>query len=91
MKSRYHIVKKYAAKEERMNSQILLESSIKNRNFKSIITKVLLQMLAKIGNALWRPRFPKEFEDCLMIGFDTHKAGNKNVLCGISTMNKKFS
>lgn len=48
-------------------------------------------MLAKIGNTLWRTMIPKEMENSLMIGFDTHKSGGKNVMCGIATVNKRFT
>lgn len=37
-------------------SQMMLDTVMQKKESKSVLTKVLLQMAAKVGNTLWVPR-----------------------------------
>jgi hypothetical protein len=40
------------------NSQVTVSNTLQKKGFASILTKILLQMTAKIGNKLWVPKIP---------------------------------
>ena len=52
------------------NSQIAVTSTLQKKGVNSIITKILLQMAAKVGNKLWVPKIPSRVFNCgvLLIG-----------------------
>lgn len=52
------------------NSQVSLTSTMQNKNFNSIVTKILLQMAAKVGNKLWVPKISSKLtgSGVMMIG-----------------------
>lgn len=77
-------------------SQISLTSTLNKKGFNSILTKILLQMAAKVGNKLWVPKVSDEVEQTgiLMIGIDTYKHSErrgKSVLAFCSTTDPSLS
>lgn len=74
-----------------MICQIATEGTLRKKNFKSIATKILLQMVAKRGNTLWVPQSAQKLEKTMLMAFDNSKSGKKNVLSGVATINSTFS
>ena len=74
-----------------MICQIATEGTLRKKNFKSIATKILLQMIAKRGNTLWVPQSIKKIDKTMLVAFDSSKCGKKNVLSGVATVNSTFS
>ncbi len=54
-------------------------------------TKILLQMIAKMGNVLWVPDTLEHSQNLMLASFDTGKVDNKNILAGVATVNDNFS
>ena len=71
--------------------QIATEGTLRKKNFKSIATKILLQMIAKRGNTLWVPESAMKLDKVMMSAFDCAKSGNKNVISGVATINSTYS
>ena len=71
--------------------QIATEGTLRKKNFKSIATKILLQMIAKRGNTLWVPQSARKMEKTMLLAFDNSTCGRKNVLSGVATVNSTFS
>ena len=73
MKGKYGGLKKLAieAKVPKL-TQMTLENTLKKKGFASVITKILIQMASKVGNAPWAPRPPKA-------------SGNKTMVIGVDT------
>ena len=71
--------------------QIATEGTLRKKNFKSIATKILLQMVAKRGNTLWVPQSVQKIEKTMLMAFDSSKSGRKSVLSGVATLNSTFS
>ncbi len=40
------------------NSQVCVTTTLQKKGAQSIVTKILLQIAAKVGNKLWVPRVP---------------------------------
>ena len=74
-----------------MVCQIATEGTLRKKNFKSIATKILLQMIAKRGNTLWVPQSAMKLDKVMLAAFDNAKMNNKNVLAGVATINSTYS
>ena len=84
MKSRYKEIKGQALKYS-LNTQLMVSSNLKNYNLRIIATKILLQMLVKVGNTLWVPQIPEALsEKIMLIGLDT-SGRRKKVITGVGT------
>jgi len=55
MKKSYGKIKVSSLIDNKVSCQVALESLLKKKNFQSIATKLLLQILVKRGNVLWVP------------------------------------
>lgn len=93
-KTNYSAIKKMILRNgiER-NSQVSLLSTLQHKNFNSIMTKILLQMAAKVGNKLWLPRVSNKLpgSGVMMIGIENYgdtANSNMNVLSYCSNTNK---
>lgn len=65
---------------------------MRKKNAQSIVTKVLLQMIAKRGNTLWVPTSKTKFNDLMLIGIDNASiANNINVIVACGTVNSTFT
>ena len=69
----------------------MTEGTLKKNGFRSIATKVLLQLIAKRGNTLWVPESTLKLSGVMLAAFDTAKHGNKNVMSGVATINSTYS
>lgn len=75
------------------NSQVSLVSTLQGKNFASILTKILLQMAAKVGNKPWVPKVSSKLggSGVMLVGIescrDTTSSGMK-VLSYCSSCNK---
>lgn len=91
LKSQYKKIKEKCLLTNKIVCQIATEGTLRKKNFKSIATKVLLQMIAKRGNTLWVPEAAMKLEKVMLAAFDTAKSGNKNVISGVATINSTYS
>lgn len=91
LKSQYKKIKEKCLLTNKIVCQIATEGTLRKKNFKSIATKILLQMIAKRGNTLWVPESAMKMEKVMMAAFDTAKMGNKNVISGCATINSTYS
>lgn len=91
LKSQYKKIKEACLVNNSIICQIATEGTLKKKNFRSIATKILLQMIAKRGNTLWVPQSIKKMEKTMLMAFDSSKCGKKNVLSGVATVNSTFS
>lgn len=91
MKQQYKQFKQAAIKECEMITQVVTDASFRKKNFQSIATKVLLQIIAKRGNTLWVPRTMTQVESAMLIGFETCKAAGQTVMSICATINSTFS
>lgn len=91
LKHAYPDIKKECLTKLGIVSQCVVEGTLRKKNIQSIATKLLLQMIAKIGNILWVPRVNADTRGIMMIAFDTAKAMNQNIISCIATTNDSFS
>ncbi len=62
-KSQYKHIKRLTLKANVQKiSQITVTSTLQKKGFASICTKILLQMVVKIGNKLWVPKLSSRLE-----------------------------
>ncbi len=56
------------------NSQVTVAPTLMKKGVQSILTKILLQMAAKVGNKLWVPRVPQKVSasGVMMIGIESY-------------------
>lgn len=59
MKTKYNEIKDICL-QKKLITQVVVEGSLKKNSSKSILTNVLLQLAAKLGNVLWKTTFPKK-------------------------------
>ena len=91
MKSKYNEIKEFCL-QKNILSQVALEGNLRKTSAKSIITNILVQMGAKLGNVPWRTYFPTNIENnAMLLSFDTSKAGGKRKVAGVATMNSSFT
>lgn len=96
-KSQYKMIKRATLKANiQQNSQISLTSTLAKKGFASIITKVLLQMIVKVGNKLWVPRLSNQVQNkgVMIIGIDTMKDASlkgKTVVAYSANINAEMS
>lgn len=72
-------------------SQCVVEGTLRKKNLQSVATKILLQMIAKIGNVLWVPKVNADVRGVMIIAFDSAKGKGKNIISCITTLNDTFS
>lgn len=74
------------------NSQFAVTSTLQKKGMASILTKILLQMAAKVGNKLWVPKVPSRLYNCgvLLIGIESYsdQSSKSNVISYCSNTNK---
>ncbi len=70
-----------------------MEGTLKKKGEKSIHTKILLQIAAKMGNILWQPSIPAIFKErsSMILSFNYSKAGCSKKLVGVGSSDKYFS
>lgn len=81
----YTEIKNLPFKEKKPKvNQVTLLSSLKKKNFPSILTKILLQMATKVGNVLWLPTSEEKNEanTIMMIGIHTERTKEKHCVIG---------
>lgn len=95
LKNQYGKIKKMAMDSPNPKlTQMTVAATLNKKGFNSIITKILLQMASKVGNALWLPKAPT---DCgtktMMIGIDTaaDKVQKGTIVAYCASMAKDFS
>ena len=75
-----------------MLTQFMTEANFKKKGFRSIATKILLQIIAKRGNILWSPLMSYEPNfDAMLVGFEQSKLGNRTVLTVTGSINSTFT
>jgi hypothetical protein len=96
-KNSYSSVKKIVLKDGvEVNSQVTLTSTLQKKGVQSVLTKILLQMAAKVGNKLWVPKVPQKMltSGVMMVGLESYADQadkTMNVLSFCSNTNKEFS
>ena len=78
------------------NSQICLTSTFQKKGFNSVMTKILLQMAAKVGNTLWLPKISSSIPSAgvMMIGIEEYADSfhpGRTVLSFCSNTNRECS
>lgn len=58
MKNYYKDIKRYCLEDKSIVTQVVVETTLRKKNARSIHTKILLQTAAKAGNTLWAPSAP---------------------------------
>lgn len=92
MKNHYKDIKKFCLEDKSIVSQVVVESTLRKKNARSVHTKILLQAAAKIGNTLWAPSIPMELKGkTMLVSFDFSKAGGAKKLIGIATVNETMT
>lgn len=92
MKNHYGDIKRFCLEEKGIISQVVVESTLKKKNARSIHTKILLQAAAKAGNTLWAPSIPADLKGkTMLVSFDFSKAGGEKKLVGIATVNETMT
>ena len=89
----YDDVKKFLLTEYPIPSQVILTNTIqRGKNLRSIISKVLIQMNAKLGGVPWAvDNLPFMTEPTMVCGMDVFhdpKLGKKSVLALTASMNQ---
>ncbi len=89
LKTNYGKFKKWAIEASVPKiTQMTVDTTLKKKGFASVITKILIQMASKIGNAPWAPKPPKASGDkTMIIGVDTaaDKVNNGTVVAFVAT------
>ncbi len=75
MKTQYKKIKQHCLRDRSILSQVMLASTLKHKNVQSILTKVLLQINAKLGNVLWAARLPRQVSKTMLMGISVNKDG----------------
>ena len=75
-----------------MITQMTLINTLKKKNQQSIVTKILLQINAKVGNILWSPRPPKNLRKTMIIGIDhaSDKVQKGTIVSYVANMDNNF-
>ena len=93
LKTSYRQIKKWSLNNNNpLLTQVVLEATLKKKGLDSILTKVLLQVSAKVGNTLWVAQASQKPQRKIMfIGVhQTAKSGNKIVTGFSSTISDTF-
>lgn len=96
-KSQYKALKRLTLKTGvDKNSQIAVTNTLQKKGVASILTKILLQMAAKVGNKLWVPKIPSRVASSglMVVGIENYSdKSNKtlNVMSFCSNTNSEFS
>ena len=89
LKSSYKSIK-IATLKDGVVTQCMTEMTLRKKNLQSIATKVLLQIIVKRGNILWRPTLSMDFSG-MLVGFEQTKVGKGICLTLCSTINTAFN
>lgn len=83
----YKKIKRVCLVKNKIQSQLILESSFENSKTNVMIFgKILLQMLAKLGNILWMPKqISLEGINVVIIAFEATQANTETILCTCGT------
>ena len=86
-KDRYDAIKKHCCIEQPIQSQVLVTKNLNPKKAMSVVTKVVLQMNAKLGGELWSIAIP--MKGVMYIGIDTyHDSGSARSVGGfVASMN----
>ena len=86
-KDRYDAIKKHCCIEQPIPSQVLVTKNLQPKKAMSVVTKVVLQMNAKLGGELWSINL--RMQGAMFVGIDTyHDSGsNKSVGGFVASMN----
>jgi len=69
-----------------------VEGTLKKKGFASILTKILIQMASKVGNAPWAPKVPQSVGGkTMIIGIDTATGIGGTYVAFCATIAKDFS
>ena len=74
-KSSYSSLKKIMLKAGiEKNSQVTVASTLNKKGVQTVLTKILLQMAAKVGNKLWVPKVPQKVSSSgvMMVGIESY-------------------
>uniref|UniRef100_A0A1I7XF86 Piwi domain-containing protein n=1 Tax=Heterorhabditis bacteriophora TaxID=37862 RepID=A0A1I7XF86_HETBA len=99
-KVRYDALKKWLCTETPVSSQCILMSTLTgkptdggvNKNFSSIVLKILLQINCKMGGSLWKVNIP--MKEGMIIGYDLYHDSTmkgKTVGACVSTINQDYT
>lgn len=95
MKSYYKIIKQKCYLNLGILSQVVLHNTLEKKGFYQICSKVLQQIVSKVGSKLWVAQNPKGLnENTMLIGIDTSSDKidkNKTVIAFCASMDKTFS
>ena len=94
----YENVKQLCYQDFKLTSQVITTNSIKNeKKIFSILTNVVLQILAKNGTSIWCVENTKvqKLENTMIIGADVHhntkQKGKQSVIGMLSSLDEKFT
>ena len=92
MRKDYGKVKQICLKRSKILCQFALENTFRRKGAQSIITKVLLQLIAKRGNTLWVPKTKYKHDGCMLMSFDHSKMKNgKSIMAVVASVNSTFT
>jgi len=86
-KDRYDAIKKHCCIEQPIPSQVLVTKNLNPKKAMSVVTKVVMQMNAKLGGELWSIHIP--VQGIMYVGIDTyHDSGSSKSVGGfVASMN----
>ena len=95
MKSYYKVIKQKCYLSLGVLSQIVLSNTLEKKGFYQICSKLLQQIVSKVGSKLWVAQSPRGLSEyTMLVGVDssTDKIDkNKNVVAFCASMDKTFS
>lgn len=86
-KDRYDAIKKHCCIDQPIPSQVLMTKNLNPKKAMSVVTKVVMQMNAKLGGELWSINIP--MKQVMYVGIDTyHDSGSQRSVGGfVASMN----
>jgi len=86
-KDRYDAIKKHCCIDQPLPSQVLVTKNLNPKKAMSVVTKVVMQMNAKLGGELWSVHIP--MKKVMYVGIDTyHDSGSQRSVGGfVASMN----
>jgi len=92
---RYAIVKKNFVVKHGVNTQCFLLKNLRNKNFESVVSKLMIQMNAKMGGEPWSVKLPfPDNKKVMILGYDVyHCAERKNESVGalVASTNQRMT
>lgn len=88
---RYSVIKKICCAENPVASQVINSRTLCNqKNSRSIVQKILMQMNCKLGGSLWSIGIP--FKKVMICGIDTyHDKKSKSVSAFVASLNESYT